>query len=176
MKLLLCKNVDKLGIVGDVVEVAAGYARNYLLPQGIATEPTEVNMRALADARRTAELERARERTELEQLAEKLEGVEVTIRARANEEGALYGSVGGREIVEALADEGYYIKFEQVTLERPIRHLDTISVDVRLADDLSSAIKVWIVPDKTEQEGDDAETDEDEAGREAGEDDDGAPE
>lgn len=176
MKLLLCKNVDKLGIVGDVVEVTAGYARNYLLPQGIATEPTEVNMRALAEARRAAELDRARKRTELEQLSEKLEGVEVTIRARANEEGALYGSVGVRDIVEALAEEGYYLRSEQVALERPIRHLDTVSVDVRLAEDLCSAVKVWVVPDKTDREDTAVETDEGEAGKEAGADDDSSPE
>ena len=173
MKLLLCENVDKLGIVGDVVEVSAGYARNYLLPQGIATEPTAANMRVLAEARRAAELERARERNELEQLSEKLEGVEVTIRARANEEGVLYGSVGVREIVEALADEGYFVKVEQVALERPIRHLDTVAVDVHLAEDLRSAVKVWVVPDKTVPEDDAAESEEDEAGKEAGTDDDG---
>ena len=176
MKLLLCKNVDKLGIVGDVVEVTAGYARNYLLPHGIATEPTEANMRALAEARRAAELERARKRTELEQLAERLEGIEVTIRARANEEGVLYGSVGARDIVEALADEGYYIQSEQVALERPIRHLDTVAVDIRLAEDLGSAVKVWVVPDKTDKEDHPAEVDEVEAGKEAGADDDSAPE
>ncbi len=174
MKLLLCKNIEKLGIVGDVVEVAPGYARNYLLPQGLATEPTDAAKRALAEARRIAEEDRTKKRVELEELAKRLEDVEVTIRARANEEGALYGSVGTKEICDALADEEYYISAGQVNLERPIRHLDTVPVEIQLADDLTSTIKVWVVREKpVEGEEEDSEfTDEAPAGREAGANDD----
>lgn len=171
MKLLLCKNVEKLGIVGDVVNVAAGYGRNYLVPQGLATEPTEVNTRALAEARRVAEEDRTRQRAELEELATRLEGVEVTIKARANVDGVLYGSVGTKEIVTALADEGYYLGADQIVLDRPIRHIDTIAVEVNLAEDLRSSIKVWIVREKTAEDEDSEEVEESEAGREAGVDD-----
>ena len=151
MKLLLCKNIAKLGIVGDIVEVAPGYGRNYLVPGGLATEPTQTNIRALAEARKTAELEREHQRTELEQLAERLKEVEVMIRARANESGVLYGSVGRHEIAAALAEEGYYVHDEQVALAQPIRQLDNIEVPIKLADDLMTAIKVWVVPEKTEE-------------------------
>ena len=172
MKLLLCKNIEKLGIVGDIVEVAAGYGRNYLLPSGLATEPTEANIRALADARKVAELERERQREELVAFAEKLNDVEVTIRARANEVGHLYGSVGAREIVAALEEDGHYIKAEQVLLEHPIKQLDNTEVQVRLADDLTSMIKVWVVREKTgDMEEQEAEMDTP-AGMEAGTDDD----
>ena len=174
MKLLLCKNVGDLGIVGDVVDVAPGYGRNYLVPQGLATEPTEANRRALAEQRRLAEQERARQRSELEALAKRIEGVEVTVRARANEEGVLYGSVGTREIVAALADEEYYIKPEQVVLERPLRHLDSVAVDIKLADDLLSTVKVWVVRDKVEGEIEGEESEEGVAGTEAGMNDDSA--
>jgi len=174
MKLLLCQNVAKLGIVGDVVNVSRGYARNYLVPQGLATEPTEVNMRALAEARRAAEEERTRQRAELEQLAQKLEGVEVTIKARANEEGALYGSVGVNDIVSALAEEQHYVRADQICLDRPIRHLDTVSVEVKLDADLLSTIKVWVVREKPLAGEDSEESEESWAGMEAGEDDDGA--
>lgn len=176
MKLLLCKNVEKLGIVGDVVNVAAGYGRNYLVPQGLATEPTEANTRALAVARRVAEEDRTRQRAELEELATRLEGVEVTIKARANVDGVLYGSVGTKEIATALADEGYYLGAEQIVLDRPIRHLDTIAVEVNLAEDLRSSIKVWIVREKTAEDEDSEEVEESEAGREAGVDDNSADE
>lgn len=176
MKLLLCKNVEKLGIVGDVVNVAAGYGRNYLVPQGLATEPTEANTRALAEARRVAEEDRTRQRAELEELATRLEGVEVTIKARANVDGVLYGSVGTKEIATALADEGYYLGADQIVLERPIRHLDTIAVEVNLAEDLRSSIKVWIVREKTAEDEDSEEVEESEAGREAGVDDNSADE
>ncbi len=173
MKLLLCKNVDKLGIVGDVVEVSAGYARNYLVPTGLATEPTEANMRALAEERRIAEHERTRKRAELQALAERIEGAEVTIRARTNQDGVLYGSVGPREIATALEEEDFFIDPAQIVLDRPIRHLDTVSVEVKLADDLRSTIKVWVVREKTEEDEDEEEVD---ADREVGADDDRADE
>jgi large subunit ribosomal protein L9 len=157
MKLLLCKNVDTLGIVGDVVNVSAGYARNYLLPQRLATEPTQANMRRLAEARRLAERERAELRSRLEKLCDALEGVEVTIRAKSNEEGHLYGSVGRKEIAKALEDENHFVKVDQIQLHAPIRHLDTVTVDVRLADDLRAAIKVWVVREQAPGEEPEAE-------------------
>ena len=176
MKLLLCKNVQNLGIVGDTVNVSAGYARNYLLPQRLATEPTELNIRRLAGARKVAEQEVARERARMEEAAKRLEGVEITVSARANEEGVLYGSVGRREIVAALAEEGHVVLLDHVALPAPIRRLDTVLVDVRFAADLHSQIKVWVVREKT-GEGDDAEgVTTDEVGREAGADDDGRDE
>jgi large subunit ribosomal protein L9 len=171
MKLLLCKTVEKLGIVGDVVNVKAGYARNYLLPSGIATEPTEANVRALAEARRIAEQERIRERELLKLLARRIEGVEITIPARANEDGVLYGSVGRKDISAALRSEGHPVVPEQVALSQPIRHLDNLSVDIRLADDLVSSIKVWVVRDRMGDEGEFEAPGEEEAGTEAGPDD-----
>jgi len=179
MKLLLCNNIDKLGIVGDIVDVSAGYGRNYLVPRGLATEPTEANIRALADARRQAEQERIHQRGLLEALAERLEGVEVTVRARANEDGVLYGSVGRREIAAALVDEGYPMMLEHVVLDTPIRHLDNVPVQIKLADDLRSTVKVWVVREKTGQ-ADEEETEDSEgegaAGREVGSNDHGASE
>src|SRR3990170_3058919 len=172
MKLLLCKNVQNLGIVGDTVNVSAGYARNYLLPQRLATEPTEVNVRRLAEARKVAEQEVVRERARMEEAAKRLEGVEVTVAARANEEGVLYGSVGRREIAAALAEEGHVVLPDHIALQHPIRRLDTFAVEVRFAGDLRSQIKVWVVREKT-GEGDEADAAvADEVGREAGADDD----
>lgn len=159
MELLLCKNVDKLGIVGDVVNVSAGYARNYLLPQRLATEPTEANKRALAEARRAAELEHTRQRAELEQLAERLKKVEVTIAAKANEAGVLYGSVGSKEIADALAEEGHFVKLEQIVLPHSIGQLDNTEVELRLAPDLSTTIKVWVVREKTDDDESDESSD-----------------
>ena len=174
MKLLLCKSIDKLGIVGDIIEVSAGYGRNYLLPGGLATEPTDANVRALAEDRKVAELDRKRQRTELEMLAERLKEVEVTIRARANETGVLYGSVGQREIVAALGEEGYFLQPDQVVLAHPLRQLDSTDVEVRLAEGIRSSIKVWIVREKAEGSDEDEEqeaVEEAPAGREAGSDD-----
>ena len=170
MKLLLCKNVAALGIVGDVVEVNEGFARNYLLPRKLATEPSSTNVRLLADARRQAESEMARERAVLEGIAKRMEGVEVTIRARANEDGVLYGSVGRREISAALAEEGHHVAVEQIQLHTPLRRLDNLEVELRFAADLRSTIKVWVVREKTDEEGEEGqEQDATPAGGEAGE-------
>ena len=174
MKLLLCKNVDKLGIVGDIVNVAAGYARNYLLPHGLATEPTEMNIRRLAEARKIAERERAELLGRLATLAEALEGVEVTIRAKANEEGVLYGSVTQKDIVQALEGEGHYVKEDHILLPAPLRHLDNVSVELSLADDIRASIKVWVVRERLEGDTDDDVQETVEAGREASTDGDGA--
>lgn len=179
MKLLLCRNIPALGIVGDIVEVSAGYARNYLLPRRLATEPTDANVRALAEARKHAEVERERRRAELEELAQRLNEVEVTVSAKANEQGHLYGSVGAKEISAALLEEGYPVQPDQVQLGDAIRQLDTVPVDVRLADGLNSQIKVWVVRDKSEGGDEDEEAHEETedrptpTGREAGKDDNG---
>ncbi|MGB0714770.1 MAG: 50S ribosomal protein L9 [Phycisphaerae bacterium] len=154
MKLLLCKNIEKLGIVGDVVNVAPGYARNYLLPQGLATEPTEANMKSLAEARKIAEQERAQRLEELRALAERLADVEVMIRARANEQGHLYGSVGPREISASLQEEGYDITPEQIILPDPIRQLENnLEVEAKCGETRTS-FKVWVVREKVEGEDD----------------------
>jgi large subunit ribosomal protein L9 len=145
MKLLLTKDVPRLGIVGDVVDVAPGFARNYLLPNRLATQPTEANMRALAEERAKAEERRRLAREELRARAEKLADVEVTIAAPANQEGVLYGSVGPREIAAALREEGHDVESSQVDLRTPIRHLDNVLVDVVLAEEIATKVKVWVV-------------------------------
>lgn len=145
MKLLLKKDISHLGIVGDVVEVAAGYGRNYLLPQGLATEATQANIKALAEERKRAEERRRQMREELGRRAERLRDVEVTIAAAANEEGVLYGSVGPREIAAALRDEGHDVEAPSVELRQPIRRLDNLTVTVRFADDIEADVKVWVV-------------------------------
>lgn len=173
MKLLLCKNINNVGIVGDVVDVTPGYARNYLLPRRLAIEPTDYNIRRLAEARKVAEHEMAENRRQLEALAKRIDGLEVTIAARANEDGVLYGSVGRKEIAHALADEGYIIQVEHIALQTPIRQLDNVPVEIRFAGDLRGHIKVWVVREKTgdevEEEG--ASKKGAQAGKEAGADD-----
>jgi len=153
MKLLLCRTIPKLGIVGDIVNVSAGYARNYLVPHGLATEPTQSNIRALGEARRHAEEERAQQMAMRKELAKRLDGHEVTIHAKANEQGHLYGSVGAKEIVAALAEEQYYIETEHVVLQSPIRQLDTVSVGLKLSDEAHATLKVWVVREKEAGEG-----------------------
>ena len=101
MRLLLLEDVRKLGHLGDVVDVTPGYARNYLLPQRLATEPTDVNIKAIEDRRRAAAAERAMRLKQYTDLVAQLKDVSVTIEAAANPEGTLYGSVSQKEIAAA---------------------------------------------------------------------------
>jgi len=153
MKLLLKKDIPSLGIVGDVVNVSAGYARNYLLPQHLATQPTEANMKMLADARAEAEARRNAHRDMMAATAEALADVEVTIEAAANAEGVLYGSVGPREVSAALRDLGHEVTTAQVRMHDPLKRLDNAMVDVVLADSIETKVKVWVVRSKASEGG-----------------------
>ena len=145
MKLLLRRDIPKVGLAGDVVEVKEGYARNYLIPQHLGILPTKANMKAIEEDKRRAEEERKRQRVALQEKAKRLQEVEVTIASACNEEGHLYGSVGPREIAAALRDEGHEVETKQVQLHEPIRRLDSVSVPVVFTDDLTVEVKVWVV-------------------------------
>jgi large subunit ribosomal protein L9 len=161
MKLLLKKDISHLGIVGDVINVTNGYGRNYLLPQGLATEATASNMRALAEERKLAEERRRQRVAELTRRAERLKDVEVTIAAAANDEGVLYGSVGAREVAAALREEGHDVDASCIELREPIRRLDNVTVDVRFASDIHADVKVWVVRSQAPAKDDGDEGDED---------------
>jgi large subunit ribosomal protein L9 len=145
MKLLLRKDIPKLGLAGDVVEVSEGYARNYLIPHHLGLQPTKGNMKAIEADKKAAEDQRRVRRVALEAQAARMNNVEVTISAAANPEGHLYGSVGPREVAAALRDMGHDVDAKQVQLFKPIRTLDTLSVPVQFADDLTVEVKVWVV-------------------------------
>jgi large subunit ribosomal protein L9 len=146
MKVLLRRNVPKLGKIGEIVNVRVGYARNYLLPQALAVQPTEANVKAVEAEKERYLQELAAMRTELEAKAEAVRGKEVTIAARANEEGHLYGSVGPAQIVSALAEQGIFLETQNIVLDSPIRRLDKYDVEVLFGEDVKSMIHVWIVP------------------------------
>lgn len=148
VELLLLENVEGLGIVGDVVRVKPGYARNYLLPLGLATEPDEEIMRSLAQRRAEAERQAKLERARREEMVEQLAGLEITLVRSCNDQGHLYGSVTARDIVEALAEHGFGLRVRDVRLPQAIKRIDTYQVPLRLDVDLETEIKVWVVPDR----------------------------
>ena len=157
MRLLLLRDISKLGNLGDIVEVTTGYARNYLLPQRLATEPTEENIKAIEAERKRAVAERSRRLKVFTALAEKLRDVSVTIEAAANPEGTLYGSVGPKEIADALHAQGFPVPAEDVELEAPVRTLDNRTVTIRFTDEVSAEIKLWVVRQGGEDHGAEAE-------------------
>ncbi len=146
MKVLLKRNVSKLGKIGDVVEVKPGYARNYLLPQGVAVAPNEANLRAVEAEKQRYLDELAEQRKGLEVQASAVNGKEITISARANEEGHLYGSIGPAQICAALTEEGVFIEPKMVQLHEPIRQLDKYDVLVEFDEGITATVHVWILP------------------------------
>jgi len=145
MKILLCEDVKRLGWLGDVVEVNEGYARNYLLPQGMATIPTEANLKSLEKEKAKRAEQRLHERGRIEKASAAVEGAEAVVGAKANEQGVLFGSVSAREIALNLREQGYEVADEIVQLKEHIKHIGTHSVELRFTEDLKVAVNVVVV-------------------------------
>jgi len=149
IELLLTENVDNLGIVGDVVKVKTGYARNYLLPRGFATTPSEEAIAALQERRRQVEAELAKQRKQLEDLFARLDDdFELTIERSANEQGVLFGGVSQHDISEALQAQGHDVDDRAVRIGEQIKRLDSYTIPIVLAPDLKTEIKLWVVSDQ----------------------------
>ena len=152
VKVLLRRNVPKLGKIGQVVEVKPGYARNFLLPHRLAVTPTAGNIKTVEAEKQKYLEELAKMRGELEARAALIKDKEITISARANEEGHLYGSIGPAQIVEALAGANVIVDIENIILDSPIRRLDKYDIELLFGEDIKSVIHVWVVPIREEGE------------------------
>ncbi|ANM28792.1 50S ribosomal protein L9 [Acidobacteria bacterium Mor1] len=148
MKVVLRENVEKLGSRGDVVSVANGYARNYLLPRGLALEATSGNLKTIESQRRSWAVKEAKEAEEARAMAARLAEVEVTISKRAGENDTLYGSVTSSEIAEVLAEKGVAIDRRKLQLAEPIKALGTVEVPLKLHPEVTGTIKVNVVPEQ----------------------------
>jgi len=147
MKVILTETINSLGIIGSEVDVAKGYARNYLLPQKKAVPATPEHRKMLAQDKARFELQIAKEKKIAEELAEKLEGVSITVPAKVSEENRLYGSVGFRDIIEALEKEGITVEKRMVLLTEPIKELGTFQIPIRVYKDVEPEITLEIVPE-----------------------------
>lgn len=152
-KLLLNESVKHVGRVGDVVEVSSGYARNFLIPKGIAVAPTPSNLQKVESKKQEAIRQEAELRSKQEAIIAKLATVELAIERRANEQGHLYGSVSATEISKALAAQGYEIEATDIYLPGKIDKIDVYTVDVGFADDLRTSVKVYVSPDAESKAG-----------------------
>lgn len=150
MKVLLCEDIEKLGWLGDIVEVAEGYARNYLLPQHLATPATEANLRAIAEEKVKRAEQRKLEGKRLEAAMKAVEGAEAVIAAKANEQGHLFGSVSAREIAANLREQGFEITDKIVHLPEHIKDVGTHSVTLKFSAELTTTVNVVVVPEKQE--------------------------
>jgi len=158
MKVLLCEDITKLGWLGDVVEVNVGYARNYLLPQGLAKVATEASIREIAEEKAKRAEQRITDSKRLEDAARAVEGAEAVVAAKANEQGHLFGSVTERQIAANLRAQGFEVADEVVQLPEHIKEVGTHTVTLKFADNVTATVNVVVVP---EQQEDTPETDAD---------------
>lgn len=145
MEVILRQAVDNLGHPGDIVNVSAGFARNYLLPRGFAYEATAGNKKRMEQERARLEAAEASRREAAEEIAKKLEPVSLTFSARVGEEGKLFGSVTTADIAHQLEGQGFKIEKRQIDLHEPIKALGVYRVPIRVHADVRAEIKVWVI-------------------------------
>jgi large subunit ribosomal protein L9 len=145
MEVILKEHVDNLGRRGDVVKVASGYARNYLLPRKLALTVNEGNKRQIERERKNAEVRELEEKTQAEAFAARLGEAEISIPRRVGEHDALYGSVTSADIAAALAAKGFEIDKRKITLAEPIKALGEVTVPVKIHRDVTAQVKVSVV-------------------------------
>jgi large subunit ribosomal protein L9 len=144
MEVILRQDVNELGLEGDIVDVANGYARNYLVPNEIALEATPQNRKALELQSKKIELKRLKGRQDAEKVKEELEGVVVSFSQKAGEEGKLYGSVTTMDIASRLEAQGIEIDRRKIVLEKPIKTLGEHEVSIKIYPEVTGSIKVVV--------------------------------
>ncbi|GBD93343.1 50S ribosomal protein L9 [bacterium BMS3Abin05] len=145
MKVILKQDVESVGSVGDIVEVKNGYARNYLVPQGMALEATRGNLKQIDQEKKTLELQKNREKKTAEELANKLNNTSITISVPVGEENRLFGSVTSQDIADSLKEKDFKIDKRKIILEEPIKVLGIYSVPIKIHSEVEAKVKVWVV-------------------------------
>ena len=152
MEVILLERIEKLGQMGDVVNVKAGFARNYLLPQNKALRKTKQNLTRFESQRAQLEAENLTKKTEAEKIADKLKGMKITILRAAGETGQLYGSVTSRDIAETVTESGVSINRNQVILNRALKVLGLEPIRISLHPEVSVEVLANIARNKDEAE------------------------
>ncbi len=144
MEVILREDVPNLGTIGDIVKVKPGYARNYLLPRQLAVVADRSNVRVLEHQKRVVAAKRERDRKQAETLAQRLTSMRVTIKARAGEEGKLFGSVTNQDIEKALAEQGFTVERRRIRLDEHIKTLGEHVVPVHLSTGVNATVTVVV--------------------------------
>ncbi|MCW5891816.1 MAG: 50S ribosomal protein L9 [bacterium] len=144
VELILRDDVPNLGKIGDVVRVKPGYARNFLLPRGLAVEASSKNLRVLEHQKRVIAVKAERDRKDAEARAKQVEGITLTVQARAGDEGRLFGSVTNIDVERLLAARGVHVDRRRIELDEPIKQLGTYSIAVGIGRDVRATIQLTV--------------------------------
>lgn len=145
MKVILRQNYEKLGAVGDVIDVKDGFARNYLIPRNIAYRATDGNLKALEEEKKILARREEKEAKEAEKIAAQLGSVSLTITMKVGEDDKLFGAVTSQMIADSLVEKGFTIDKRIIELEEPIKTLGIFEVPVKLHSKVTAKVKVWVV-------------------------------
>ncbi|AFH48308.1 Ribosomal protein L9 [Ignavibacterium album JCM 16511] len=145
MKVILRQNIDKLGKIGQIVDVKDGYALNYLIPKGFAYVAVKGNVKALEEEKKVVEKRNQQELKAAETLASELEKISVTIPVQVGEEDKIFGSVTTQMIADALKEKGHDIDKRKIEMEEQIKTLGIYNVNIKLHPSVNAKIKVWVV-------------------------------
>ena len=145
MEIILRQDYEGLGIAGEIVKVKDGFARNFLIPKGVAYLATEANKKRHESDLKQLDMRMTRDKKAAEELSEKLKNVSCTITVQVGEEDKLFGSVTSLNIAESLASQGFDIEKRKIILEEPIKSLGIYSVPVKLHAEVEATVKVWVV-------------------------------
>jgi large subunit ribosomal protein L9 len=148
MEVILREHVDNLGRRGEIVKVAPGYARNYLLPRKLALAVTEANRRQIEREREAAETRDLEEKAQAEAVGQRLSQTEVEIGRRVGENETLYGSVTASDIAQALAAKGFEVEKRKIQLREPLKAIGEVTVPIKIHRDVMAQVKVKVVPEK----------------------------
>jgi len=152
MKVILLGDLETLGYEGDIADAARGYARNYLIPKGLAIEASEANLKALEMRRKKILAKRTKDKEEAEGVREKLSEITVRVKAKAGEEGKLYGSVTSRDIAQQLDAQGVEVDRRKIIIDEAIRSLGEFQVPIKLHPEVVATIKVVVEGEEKEQD------------------------
>ena len=150
MKVILKSDVDQLGRMGDLVEVKAGFARNYLLPKEMAALATTKNVKLLEHEKRIIAAKIKKEKFSAEEIAKKIEALSITIPAKVGEEGKLFGSVSSKDIADAMLAAGVEVDKRKILLDKPIKEVGAFQVQIKVYRDVTASVKVDVVPSTDE--------------------------
>ena len=148
MKIILNQAIDSLGNEGEILDVKAGYARNYLIPKGWAKQATKINIAATQKEIEAKQKKEAKTRDNLEALGKILDKLSLKFELKAGEEGRLFGSVTSQMIVEAIAEKGYTVNKKEIEMEESINHVGKYFVDVKLGHGFAGRVKIKVAEEK----------------------------